>query len=455
MSKTFIKFFTAGIIVLLSAQAFAQKGVEDGSKYGHGEDSIRCLQNLSLFTEYVKQKSYADAIPSWEIVYNECPLASSTIYTDGIKIMEWRISKEKDKAKKDELIEKLMDIYDKRIKYMGNHRKYNENYLLGRKATHLLSYKSDSPESRKQAQQWFEKSMAAQGVNSEMAVLATYMMNTMDMFKANQVGAEVVVNNYIKVSDLLTAQIKAEKKVSDKEQIQGVKENVEKLFANSGAADCQTIEKIFTPKLSENKSNLDWLKMVNKLLARANCEEAQLLYDVSENLHAIEPSSSSAYGLARMYLKTQDLDRAVEFYNEAIKLEEESSQKGTLHYQLGLIKFNQGKLVEAKNNAEKAISLRPDWGDPYILVGNLYATSAKNFGSNEFEHKTAYWAAVDMFQKAKSIDEKVTDKANELINIYAQHFPGMEEIFFQGFKEGDSYSLGGWIGSTTKVRAKK
>ncbi len=455
MSKTFIKFFIVGLLVLLSAQAFAQKGVDDGSKYGHGEDSLRCLKNLSLFTEYVKQKSYADAIPSWEIVYNECPLASSTIYTDGIKIMDWRLGKEKDAAKREELIQKLMGIYDQRIKYMGNHRKYNETYLLGRKAIHLLNYKSDNPQSRKDAQGWFEKSIAGQGVNSEMAVLATYMMNTMDMYRDKQVDAEAVVNNYIKVSNLMTAQIKAEKKESDKEQIAVVKETVEKLFASSGVADCETIERIFTPQLSEKKADLDWLKMVNKLLARANCEDAQLLYDVSENLHAIEPSSSSAYGLARMYLKTQDLDRSVEYYNEAIKLEEESEQKGTLHYQLGLIKFNQGKLNEAKTNAEKAISFRPDWGDPYILIGNLYAVSAKNFGSNEFENKTAYWAAVDMFQKSKSIDPKVTDKANELINIYSQHFPGMEEIFFQGFKEGDSYTVGGWIGVSTKIRAKK
>lgn len=33
---------------------FAQKGVEDGSRFGHGEDSLRCLQNISIYSEYVK-----------------------------------------------------------------------------------------------------------------------------------------------------------------------------------------------------------------------------------------------------------------------------------------------------------------------------------------------------------------------------------------------------------------
>ena len=46
----------------LSATAvFAQKGVEDGSRFGHGEDSLRCLQNISIYTEYVKTNNFKDA----------------------------------------------------------------------------------------------------------------------------------------------------------------------------------------------------------------------------------------------------------------------------------------------------------------------------------------------------------------------------------------------------------
>ncbi len=454
MPRFFTKILITGMITLLGAQAFSQKGIEDGSKYGHGEDSIRCLKNLSLFVEYVKQKSYADAVPSWEICFNECPLANSKIYTYGVRIMDWRISKEKDDAKKEELFQQLMGVYDQRIKYMGNSRKYGEDYILGRKAVKLLNYKKTEPEAREQAQEWFNKSISTRKTNSEPAVLATFMTNTVAMYKDGQTDAEEVVKNYITVNDILAKQIELEKKAKDIEMLKDVKDNVEKLFATSGAADCETIEKIFTPQLSENKDNLDWLKLVNKLLARANCEDAQLLYDISENLHKIEPSSSSAYGLARMYLKSKDLEKSVEYYNEAISLEEEADQKGTFYYQLGLIQFNQGKLADARSNARKAIELRPDWGDPYILIGNLYATSATTFGKDEFEHKTAYWAAVDQFVKAKKIDAGVTSKANELIGIYSQHFPGTEDIFFRNLKVGDTYPVGGWIGVNTTIRAK-
>ncbi len=447
-------FFVTGMLALFAATSFAQKGVDDGSKYGHGEDSIKCIKNLSLFTEYVKQKEYADAIPSWEICFNECPLSNSKIYTDGVKIMEYRIKKEKDPAKKEELFQQLMGVFDQRIKYFGNDKKYGEDYILGAKAYTLLEHKEDV-DSRKKADEWFKKSIDGRKTASQPAILGTYMQNVVALYKNGATDAESVVNSYIKVNDITDKQIARTSKESTKAKLKEFKDKVEQLFATSGAADCETIEKIFAPQLAENKTNVDWLKLVSKLLARADCEDAQLLYDVSESLNEIEPSSSSAYGLARMYIKSQDLDKAVEYYDQAISLEEDPSQKATFYYQLAAIKSTQGKYTGAKSDALKALELRKDWGDPYILIGNLYAQSAKTIGTKEFEHSTAYWAAVDQFYKAKSVDPSVADKANELIGIYTKHFPGTEDIFFNGLKIGDSYKVGGWIGVTTKVRANK
>ena len=43
-------------------------------------------------------------------------------------------------------------------------------------------------------------------------------------------------------------------------------------------------------------------------------------------------------------------------------------------------------------------------------------------------------------------------EANKLIDTYSKHFPGSEEIFFQGFAEGQEYEVGCWINEKTKVR---
>ena len=55
--------------------------VKSQSKYG--EDSVKCVMNLSLYREYYKQKNYDDAIKSWRWVYNNCPASSGNIFKNG------------------------------------------------------------------------------------------------------------------------------------------------------------------------------------------------------------------------------------------------------------------------------------------------------------------------------------------------------------------------------------
>ena len=54
-----MKMVTALFVLSLGTTAsFAQTGASDGSRFGHGEDSIRCLKNISIYTEYVKTNNF-------------------------------------------------------------------------------------------------------------------------------------------------------------------------------------------------------------------------------------------------------------------------------------------------------------------------------------------------------------------------------------------------------------
>ena len=41
--------------------AYAQKGVDNGTQFGSGEDSVRCITNISLFVPYAKAGNFKDA----------------------------------------------------------------------------------------------------------------------------------------------------------------------------------------------------------------------------------------------------------------------------------------------------------------------------------------------------------------------------------------------------------
>ena len=90
---------------MMSFGAYAQKGVDTGTPFGSGEDSVRCITNISLFVPYAKAGNFKDAYEFWHQAYTECPGAHKDIYLYGVRIMDWKINTEKDPAKKAALID--------------------------------------------------------------------------------------------------------------------------------------------------------------------------------------------------------------------------------------------------------------------------------------------------------------------------------------------------------------
>ncbi len=440
-------------LMLTLGTAFAQKGITDGSKYGHGEDSIRCLRNLSLYNMPFQNKNYEEAYPYWLVVFNECPASHVGIYSDGEKMISYFYEKETDPTKKEDYYKLLMRSFEYRIKYFGDHSKYPTDYIKGIQASTMLRYKGDDGETIKAAYKLFTEAIAVRGDKTQPAILLNYMSTAVSMFQRKEIDATSLIGTYSLISGILEKQkMESNRKP---EQLDAVKTSIESLFGNSGAATCEVIESIYSKDIEANKANASWLKQVNFLLSKGDCTDSQLFFKTSEYMYSIEPTSSSAFGLAKMYLKTKDIDKAIGYYNEAISLETDALTKSTYLYQLGLIYMAQNNYSQARANATKALASRPNWGAPYILIGKAYAATASSFGSNEFEHKTAYWAAVDQFIKARNVDPELAAEARGLISQYSQYFPNTESIFFQGLKEGASYKVEGWINETTTVRANK
>ncbi len=448
-----LKLIVIGLVIAIT-QAAAQTGADSGSRYGAGEDSIRCVRNLSLYNEDFRNKNFDAAFPAWEIVFKECPAATVNIYLDGITMLKDKISKNRDAAKFEELYQYLMKVHDQRIQFFGDHPRTPTPAIKGNKAVDMLTYKRDDSEVVKEAYGLLKDAINQLKRSAQPAFLATYMSTSVNMFNMGQITAEDVVNNYTVISDIVEQQLKDQSRSSQHEIYEQVKGGVESLFASSGVATCDVIVSIFEPQLEDNKFDLAWLKRVSQLLARGLCQDAELLYKVSEYQHNIEPSGSSAFGLARMYLKTGDLDRALEFFNQAVNLTDDATQKGEYLYQMAILHLSQDRYSQSRSHALRAIEARPNWGAPYILIGKAYALSANSIGSKELEKKSAYWAAVDKFMRAKSVDPSSTDEANEQIRIYSAHFPAKEEVFFESLEVGSIYTVGGWINERTTIRTK-
>ena len=71
----------------------------------------------------------------------------------------------------------------------------------------------------------------------------------------------------------------------------------------------------------------------------------------------------------------------------------------------------------------RAAKLRPNWGQPYMLIGDMYASSSSSCGSDAWEKQIAVLAALDKYAYAKSIDSSVAEDANSKIARYSSYKP--------------------------------
>lgn len=446
----------ATFIFLLSMTVKAQTGLESGTQYGIGEDSAKCVLNYSLFSEYAKQKNYADAYEPWMYCFENAPQAGKGVYIYGVYIVKWEIKNAQTKQEKEEKIEKLMTVYDMRIKYYGDDKKRPADYLLGLKAIDYHKLKKNDLTAQKQAYDWLKQSIDGMGESVKTNIVNYYMVISFDLYASSEIGGDKLINDYEMVQEKLDVIIKRGGKNAD--AASNMKTSFEQSFANSGAADCDKLEEIYSSKYEANPTDEEQLSKIIALFDKVDCTESELYYKASESLYKIKPSAKSAAGIAKMYLAKNDASKAIEYYKKAIELETDDTKKADELYTLAYIVYSKNAAyVEARKYAKQALSLKANWGAPYILIGKMYAQSAQEqkLGDKDIENQSGYWAAVDMFNKAKRIDSECATEANQNIKIYTNYFPTKEEIFFDPDCEvGKSFKVGGWIGTTTTVRSR-
>jgi len=296
---------------------------------------------------------------------------------------------------------------------------------------------------------WLESSVEKQGNESEAAVLLLLNRATALLFKTGEFKADKVMAVYDKTSVIVDANLT---KTPDDDNYQKAKAGINRAFVESGAVTCEVLVPLYEVEFAKNSDDLPTLKKINYMLNREDCSDSKLYADVAEKLYKLEPTSQSAFSMARLFLKRNDTQKAIEYYEEAINTEKDKYEKANYCYELARVHYSQKDFPKVRNYARQAISLNPEWGKPYMLIGMIYAASAKSIGGSDLQQRIVYCLAVDQFQKAKAVDPDVAAEANKEIATYSQYFPGKEDAFFENIKAGSSYKVGGWINESTIVR---
>ncbi|OQX80227.1 MAG: hypothetical protein B6D64_03510 [Bacteroidetes bacterium 4484_276] len=423
-------------------------------EYGkYGKDSAQCVMKLSLYREFYKQwkasgyKNAAihDAIGSWRWVFNNCPQASQNTYIDGLKMMEFFMKAEKTEEGKLKYLDTIMMNYDQRIKYFGR-----EGYVLGRKGSDLFKY---APQEYEKAYYIFKKSVDLRGNKSESFVLVYYFRTVTKMVDAEKIDMGVIVDVYDQLIGIIDANLKNSKEGSKGYVAwENVKGNIELSF--EPYATCEDLIGLYTKKFAESPDDVELLKKITSMLDKKDCTESDLFFQTSVKLNQLDPSPSSSYMIAKMMFKKEQFNDAIPYLEDALNIDNDET-KSDIYLLMASIYKQLDNFPKSRENARKSLDLNPGQGQAYLIIGDMYAGSAKDCGDNDLTKKVAYWAAVDQYRKAKKADEDVAEIANKRIEIYSKHFPNAETIFFYDLAPGDPYTVGCWINEKTTVRVAK
>jgi tetratricopeptide (TPR) repeat protein len=324
--------------------------------------------------------------------------------------------------------------------------------VLGLKGVDMVQYRKEQYE---EAFQILQKSVTTMGLKSKAGAITAYFQSASRMLENNKIEKEKVIEIFGEVIEIAEHQLG---KITDEKKKSfyiSAKENIEILFAP--IASCEDLIALYSKKFEENKDNADWLKKATGLMNKKGCTDAPLFVTLAETLHLLEPSAESAYNMGKMMLDKSQHAKANTYLNQAVELQENPEKKADYLIMLANHCFKNLKQPEqARYYALKAASVKPGWGLPYITIGNMYAASAKKCGSNEFEISAVYWAAVDKYIRAKSVDPTMAEDARKKIATFSKYFPNKNDVFFnKGLKDGGAYTIECWINETTKVRVQQ
>ncbi|MCK4677297.1 MAG: tetratricopeptide repeat protein [Bacteroidales bacterium] len=446
-------------VTLLFLLAFTFNSILFAQKYG--EDSVACIEQLSLYKinyRIWKDHNYSEEVINqipiytpWQWVFLNCPQSSQNIYVDGVKIIQYLYDRESDKTIKNGLIDTLMLIYDQRIQYFGQTNTSREGAVLGRKGVDLYKYR---PNEIEEINDLLGRSIELEGNKSKGPVLVYYFRSTIKGATSGLIDSSAIIENYDIISEIIEYNLKLSKNnPRGLANWQNVKGNIETTF--EPFATCKDLITIFKKKIDKNPEDTELLRKITGILNKKDCADSDLFFEATKKFHALDPTGESAYLMGIMHIKKEQYNTAAKYFEESVSLLTDKDKTADAYYLLANINLNTKNFNKARSFAYKGLEIRPEDGSFYLVIGDMYASSAKDCGQNDLTSKVAFWAAVDKYKQAKSVDAFMEDEANKRITAYSRQFPSVETIFFYDLSEGDAYRVECWINETTTVRSAK
>lgn len=418
-----------------------------------------------LYRQFLKAENYDEAFKHWQKAYELAPAADGQRafhYSDGRTFHMRFFESEPDPAKKAEHAKMILKLYDEQMQC------YQDHELLNGLKVYDMFYKLRSPYPEVLAV--IKGAIEKSGNNTSYLILEPYGYVMSYMFKNKQISLEEAQAAHIAINDIASYNIANNANYGAYYQ-QAIDRTAPVLAEVEGDLfDCQFFKNKFEPEFRADPENLDHLKYYYATMLKEECDPNDpLLLEIKAKYETLA-SAYNAEVLAKYYLENPGAhakalfdegkyEEAISKYEEAVSKEQAKGDTANIEqiasYNLSIssILFRQlDRYSSARDYALKAARQRPNWGQPYITIGDMYAATSSSCGAESWDHQLAVLAAIDKYAYARSIDDAAAEEANKKIARYSGFKPDKEQGFMRGVTEGTRVKVPCWIGETVTVR---
>lgn len=431
----------------------------------------------TLYRDAIKAGKFADALPNWAKAFTIAPAADGNRdwhYSDGIKIYLALSEKETDAAKKAAYVAKIQDLYKGMIEcYKAKGIKIancNDDVCLNKKISDIkaqqaydMYYALRSP--YKDLLSVLGESAQLGGKSTMYTIIAPYADVAVYQFLKKELSKEDARNIYNTINEISEYNVANNKKFGAY-----YKDAHTYSLAKFGEIedyifDCEYFKTKLEPEYRKDKENYESIKVIyNKLSSKGCAAEDVLMTEIKaqyDKLAAVENAkrkaefeASNPVYMASKMINEGNFQGAIDKYKEAIEAATSNEEKGELTLSIASVQYRRlGQAASARETARKAAALKPGWGAPYLLIGDMYVGGARNCG-DDWGSRLAVLAAIDKYQTAKSVDASSADDANERIGRISSAMPDKSEGFMRGVKDGATMTVPCWIGESVRIRYK-
>ena len=453
------KFFGFLLLLLISANSFSQANEED-------------INALSIFSEYVKAKNYDAAFDPWMELRQRSPKFNSAIYVYGERILKHKI-KNSTSQEKVNYLNDLLKLWEEKRENFPSKTPLGD--ILAKSAQLQYDNKNDLGLSNSEIYSNFDRAY-----NEDLSSfnnpknLYTYFKLIVNLYDENLKSAEDLFTKYDEISEKVEKEIKnytnkvnkfvsasdEEVSISAKDQrriksynsflkaYDQISKGMEKDLGDRG--NCDNLIPLYENNFDANQNDGKWLSRAMNRLYSKECDESQLFVKIVQKKNELEPNASTAYYLGTIKDKQGNSSEALVFYNQAIELETDSYEKAKILFRIATNFRKNGLYSRARSYYMQALGFNPSMGRSYLAIAQMYASSAKNCGSDNFSQRAVYWLASKEAMKASRVDGTLKSAAIKSSRNYEAKAPQKSEIFSSG-REGEVIEISCWINRSVKV----